>query len=66
MSKIIAVCTSEKKGMKKSPVAEVTVEDDYGVAGPKARARKDRVASEFWRARTMLRRPTIGLAEMSL
>ena len=33
MSKIIAVCTSEKKGIKKSPVEEVIVEEDYGVAG---------------------------------
>ena len=33
MSKIIAVCTSEKKGVKKSPVEEVIVEEDYGVAG---------------------------------
>ena len=33
MSKIIAVCTSEKKGIKKSPVEEVIVEEDYGVTG---------------------------------
>ena len=33
MSKIIAVCTSEKKGIKKSPVEEVIIEKDYGVAG---------------------------------
>jgi len=33
MSKIIAVCTSEKKGMKKSPVEEVIIEEDYGIAG---------------------------------
>ena len=33
MSKIIAVCTSEKKGIKKNTVREVTIEEDYGVAG---------------------------------
>ena len=33
MSKIIAVCTSEKKGIKKNPVEEVIIEEDYGVAG---------------------------------
>ena len=33
MSKIIAVCTSEKKGTKKSPVEEVIIEQDYGVTG---------------------------------
>ena len=33
MGKIIAVCTSDKKGIKKSPIAEVIVEDNYGVAG---------------------------------
>ena len=33
MSKIIAVCTSEKKGIKKSPVNEVTIKEDYGIAG---------------------------------
>ena len=33
MSKIIAVCTSEKKGIKKNTVKEVTIEEDYGVAG---------------------------------
>jgi MOSC domain-containing protein YiiM len=33
MSKIIAVCTSEKKGIKKNPVEEVIVEEDFGVAG---------------------------------
>jgi MOSC domain-containing protein YiiM len=33
MSRIIAVCTSKKKGTKKSPVEEVIIEEDYGVAG---------------------------------
>ena len=33
MGKIIAVCTSEKKGTMKKPVDEVTLEEDYGVSG---------------------------------
>ena len=33
MSKILAVCTSEKKGIKKNPVEEVIIKEDYGVAG---------------------------------
>lgn len=33
MSKVIAVCTSEKKGIKKSPVNEITIKEDYGIAG---------------------------------
>ncbi|MHB8105092.1 MAG: MOSC domain-containing protein [Dehalococcoidales bacterium] len=33
MASIIAVCTSEKKGTTKKPVAEVTIKEDYGVVG---------------------------------
>ena len=33
MASIIAVCQSEKKGIKKQPVAEVTIREDYGVVG---------------------------------
>ena len=33
MSKVIAVCISKKKGVKKTPVKEVIIEEDYGVAG---------------------------------
>ena len=33
MTSIIAVCTSEKKGTKKTPVAEITIKKDYGVVG---------------------------------
>ncbi|HEY97742.1 MAG TPA: MOSC domain-containing protein [Dehalococcoidia bacterium] len=33
MSKIIAVCTSDRKGIKKNPVKEVIIEEGYGVAG---------------------------------
>ncbi len=33
MSRIIAVCTSEKKGTKKNPIEKVIIEEDYGVAG---------------------------------
>jgi hypothetical protein len=33
MSKIIAVCTSTKKGIKKNPVEEVIIEEDYGIDG---------------------------------
>ena len=33
MTQVIAVCQSEKKGTKKTPVAEVTIKEDYGVIG---------------------------------
>jgi MOSC domain-containing protein YiiM len=33
MASVIAVCTSEKKGTTKTPVAEITVQENYGVAG---------------------------------
>lgn len=33
MTKIVAVCKSEKKGTRKTPQAEITIEKDYGVAG---------------------------------
>jgi MOSC domain-containing protein YiiM len=33
MGKILAVCTSEKKGTVKTPVDSITVEKDYGVSG---------------------------------
>ena len=33
MAEIIAVCTSEKKGTTKKPVAEVVLKKDYGVVG---------------------------------
>jgi MOSC domain-containing protein YiiM len=33
MASIIAVCTSEKKGTTKKPVAEVVIKEDYGVVG---------------------------------
>jgi len=33
MAKIIAVCTSEKKGERKTPQAEVEITNNYGVAG---------------------------------
>jgi MOSC domain-containing protein YiiM len=33
MTSVIAVCQSEKKGTKKTPVAEVTIKEDYGVVG---------------------------------
>ena len=33
MGRIIAVCTSEKKGTRKTPVAEVKIEAGCGVAG---------------------------------
>jgi MOSC domain-containing protein YiiM len=33
MGKIIAVCTSEKKGTVKKPMNEVTIEEGYGVSG---------------------------------
>jgi MOSC domain-containing protein YiiM len=33
MTSVIAVCQSEKKGTKKTPVAEVTIKEAYGVVG---------------------------------
>ena len=33
MPSVIAVCTSEKKGTVKKPVAEVVVKEDFGVVG---------------------------------
>ncbi len=33
MGKIVAVCTSRKKGTVKKPVESVTVREDYGVSG---------------------------------
>ena len=33
MASVVAVCTSQKKGTKKKPVAEVTIKEDYGVMG---------------------------------
>ena len=33
MASVIAVCTSEKKGTVKTPVAEVTIQEDFGVVG---------------------------------
>jgi MOSC domain-containing protein YiiM len=33
MTKIIAVCKSEKKGMRKTPQGEIKIEKGYGVAG---------------------------------
>lgn len=33
MTSVIAVCKSEKKGTKKTPVAEVIIKKDYGVVG---------------------------------
>jgi MOSC domain-containing protein YiiM len=33
MTSIIAVCQSEKKGTKKTPVAEVVIKEEYGVVG---------------------------------
>jgi len=33
MAKIIAVCTSEKKGMRKTPQAEIEITRNYGVNG---------------------------------
>ena len=33
MGRIIAVCTSKKKGTRKTPVAEVKIEEGCGVAG---------------------------------
>ena len=33
MNSIIAVCTSDKKGMKKTPVHEIVIRENYGVDG---------------------------------
>jgi MOSC domain-containing protein YiiM len=33
MSSIIAVCTSNKKGIRKEPVAQIILQEEYGVAG---------------------------------
>lgn len=33
MASVIAVCTSQKKGTRKEPVAEVVIEEGYGVTG---------------------------------
>jgi MOSC domain-containing protein YiiM len=33
MASVIAVCTSEKKGTTKTPVPEITIKENYGVAG---------------------------------
>jgi MOSC domain-containing protein YiiM len=33
MARIIAVCKSEKKGMRKEPIAEGYIQQDYGLAG---------------------------------
>ncbi len=33
MTSVLAVCTSEKKGMKKKPVDEVVIKEYYGVVG---------------------------------
>ena len=33
MASVIAVCTSEKKGIKKEPVAEVLIKEGHGVVG---------------------------------
>ena len=33
MASVIAVCTSQKKGTRKEPVAEVLIKEDYGVVG---------------------------------
>jgi MOSC domain-containing protein YiiM len=33
MARIIAVCTSEKKGERKTPRAEIEITENYGVAG---------------------------------
>jgi MOSC domain-containing protein YiiM len=33
MTTVIAVCQSEKKGTKKTPVAEVIIKEDHGVVG---------------------------------
>jgi len=33
MTSVLAVCTSEKKGTKKTPVVEVVIKKDFGVVG---------------------------------
>jgi MOSC domain-containing protein YiiM len=33
MNSVIAVCTSEKKGIRKTPVPEIFIREDYGVEG---------------------------------
>jgi len=33
MTSVIAVCTSDKKGMKKTPVPEIYIKEEYGVDG---------------------------------
>jgi MOSC domain-containing protein YiiM len=33
MTSVLAVCTSEKKGMKKTPVAEIVIKEGFGVVG---------------------------------
>ena len=33
MASVVAVCTSKKKGIKKEPVAECLLKEDYGVMG---------------------------------
>ncbi len=33
MPSVVAVCTSHKKGTKKSPVAEIVIKEGYGVTG---------------------------------
>jgi MOSC domain-containing protein YiiM len=33
MTSVLAVCTSEKKGMKKTPVLEIVIKKDFGVVG---------------------------------
>ena len=33
MAKIIAVCSSEEKGVKKTPIAEGVLKEDYGLVG---------------------------------
>jgi len=33
MTSVIAVCTSKKKGMKKQPVPEISIKENYGVDG---------------------------------
>jgi MOSC domain-containing protein YiiM len=33
MAKVIAVCTSEKKGTRKAPVPEITIKEQFGVVG---------------------------------
>ena len=33
MASVVAVCTSQKKGIKKEPVAKVLIKEDYGVIG---------------------------------